>query len=156
MARAFFSACFVATIAFAGQAAAKTCELTIESNDAMQFSTKELSVGKDCTDVKLTLKHTGKLPKSAMGHNWVLTAEKDMQAVATAGMTAGLASEYLPKGDAKVIAATTLVGGGESTSVTFKTAGLKAGEAYKFFCTFPGHSAVMNGTFTVKDKATAG
>lgn len=144
----------VSLAAFAVPAAAKTCDLTIEGTDAMQYSTKELSVAKDCTEVKLTLKHAGKLPKSAMGHNWVLTAEKDMAAVNTAGMTAGLAAEYLPKDDARVIAATKLVGGGESASVTFKTAALKAGESYKFFCTFPGHSALMNGVFSVKQSAS--
>lgn len=153
-----FSVCLTVflSISLAAEAAAKTCEVSIDSTDAMQFSTKELSVGKDCTEVKLTLKHVGKLPKSAMGHNWVLTAEKDMAAVVAAGMSAGLASEYLPKGDAKVIAATALIGGGETTSVTFKTAALKAGEAYKFFCTFPGHSALMNGSFSIKDGSTAG
>ena len=62
----------------------------------------------------------------------------------------GLAGDYSPKGDARVIAATKLVGGGESADVTFKASALKAGEAYKFFCTFPGHSAMMNGTFAVK------
>jgi len=144
------------SIGLAAEAAAKTCDLSIEGNDAMQFNAKELSVGKDCTEVKLTLKHSGKLPKSAMGHNWVLTSEKDMAAVVTAGMSAGLAADYLPKGDAKVIASTKLVGGGESATVTFKTAGLKAGEAYKFFCTFPGHSAIMNGSFSIKDGPTAG
>ena len=137
-------------LSFAASAQAKTCELNIEANDAMQFNAKELSVGKDCTEVKLTLKHTGKLPKSAMGHNWTLTAEGDVAAVQAAGMQAGLASDYLPKGDAKVIAATSLVGGGESTSTTFKTDAFKAGTAYKFFCTFPGHSGIMQGSFSVK------
>jgi azurin len=140
-----------ALLLFSATAQAKTCDLTIDSNDAMQFSTKELVVEKDCKDVKITLKHTGKLPKSAMGHNIVITSDKDMQAVVTDSLKAGLAKEYLPpEGDARVIAASKLIGGGETTTASFKVSALKAGEAYKFFCTFPGHSGIMNGVLTVK------
>lgn len=134
---------------FSGAALAKDCDLSIEANDQMQYNTKELTVAKDCTNVKVTLKHTGKLPKASMGHNWVLTSEKDMQAVQTAGISAGLAADYIPK-DAKIVAHTKLIGGGESDSTTFKMADLKKGETYKFFCSFPGHSALMNGTLVVK------
>ena len=143
------AAAAVLSLSMAQGAFAKTCELSIEGTDAMQYSTKELTVAKDCTDVKLTLKHAGKLPKTAMGHNWVLASEKDMQAITTAGMTAGVANDYIPK-DAKIIAHTGLVGGGETSTATFKLADLKAGESYKYFCTFPGHSAIMNGVFSVK------
>ena len=38
-----------------------------------------LAVAADCTEVKLTLKHTGKLPAAAMGHNWVLVKTADRQ-----------------------------------------------------------------------------
>lgn len=134
----------------AGAALAKTCDLAIEGNDAMQFNKKELSVSKDCTEVKLTLKHTGKLPKASMGHNWTLAEDKDMQGVVSAAITAGLANDYMPKDDKRILAHTKLVGGGESDSVTFKTAGMKPGTAYKFFCTFPGHSGIMNGVFSIK------
>ena len=41
---------------------------------------------------------------------------------------------------------TKVVGGGESTSVTFPMSALKAGESYTYECTFPGHSALMKGT----------
>jgi azurin len=65
-------------------------------------------------------------------------------------MQAGVAADYLPADKAKLVAYTKLVGGGESASTTFKTADLKAGTTYKFFCTFPGHFGVMQGTFAVK------
>ncbi len=45
--------------AFAPLTYAKTCELSIEGNDAMQFSKPTLAVAADCTEVKLTLKHCG-------------------------------------------------------------------------------------------------
>jgi azurin len=130
---------------FAPLTYAKTCELSIEGNDAMQYNKKELAVAGDCTEVTLTLKHTGKLPAAAMGHNWVLTETSVAQAVDSAGMSAGLPNNYLPKDDKRVIAHTKVIGGGESTSVTFPTSKLKKGGDYTFFCSFPGHMAVMKG-----------
>jgi azurin len=46
-----------------------------------------------------------------------------------------------------VIANTKVIGGGQTTSVKFATSALKAGESYTFFCSFPGHSAIMKGAF---------
>jgi azurin len=102
-------------------AADKVCKLEISGNDQMQYDKKELVVAPDCTQVELTLKHTGKLPAQAMGHNWVLTKTADAKAVAADGMTAGLPNDYLKKGDTRVIAHTKVVGGGQTTSVTFPT-----------------------------------
>jgi azurin len=132
---------FVANAAFA----AKNCTLNIEGNDLIKFNVTELKVPADCTDVEVVLKHVGKLPKAAMGHNWVLTKTADMQAVSTAGVSAGLDKDYLPAGDKRVIAHTKIIGGGESTSVKFKTSQLTKGGDYTFFCSFPGHSALMKG-----------
>lgn len=129
----------------AAGALAKTCEILVEGSDSMQFNTKELTIGKDCKEVKLTLKHTGKLPKSAMGHNLVISSEKDQAGILAESAKAGLAKDYLPEGDKRVVAATKLLGGGETSTITFKKDLLKAGEAYKFFCTFPGHSGLMQG-----------
>lgn len=133
---------------FAPLTHAKTCEVSIEGNDAMQFNKQALAVAADCTEVKLTLKHSGKLPAQAMGHNWVLTETSAFQAVATAGMSAGLPNNYVPKDDARVLAHTKVVGGGETTSVTFSTSKLKKGGDYTFFCSFPGHWSVMKGKLT--------
>jgi azurin len=127
------------------EAAGKTCKLEITGNDAMQYDKKELAVAGDCTEVELTLKHIGKLPAQAMGHNWVLSSAADASAVATAGLSAGLKANYVPQNDKRVIAHTKVVGGGESDTVKFSTAGLKKGEAYSYECTFPGHNSIMNG-----------
>lgn len=124
---------------------AEVCNVSIDANDSMQFDRKEVHVKATCTDVTITLKHTGKLPAAAMGHNWVLTRTADFQAVASAGINAVVKENYVPKGDKRVIAHTRIVGGGESASVNFKTAQLKRGDAYTFFCSFPGHWAVMQG-----------
>lgn len=132
---------------FAPLTHAKTCELSIEGNDAMQFNKQTLEVAADCTEVTLTLKHVGKLPAAAMGHNWVLTETSAFQAVASAGTSAGLPNDYVPKDDKRVIAHTKIIGGGETTSVTFSTSQLKKGGDYTFFCSFPGHWSLMNGKF---------
>lgn len=137
-------------LVFAGQAAAQDCELTISGNDQIQFNKSELTVSADCEQVTLTLNHVGQLPVETMGHNWVLTETNDFQAVAQAGMAAGMENNYVPPEDERVIAHTELVGGGESTSITFDTPRLEAGGDYTFFCSFPGHSQLMNGKFIVQ------
>jgi len=127
--------------------AADPCKLEISGNDLMQYDKPELSAPATCKQITVTLHHTGKLPKEAMGHNWVLTNATDLAAVATAGMGAGLASDYVAPGDQRVLAHTKTIGGGETTSVTFATSILKKGGAYQYLCTFPGHNALMHGTF---------
>lgn len=131
-------------------AMAATCDVTIEGNDAMQFNTKEIVVDKTCEDFTINLVHVGKLPKAAMGHNVVITKAADRQAVANDATSAGPANDYLKADDARVIAHTKLIGGGEKDSVTFKTAALEAGGDYDFFCSFPGHWAIMSGKVVVK------
>jgi len=135
-------------LAMAGTAfgADKVCKLEITGTDSMQFDKKELSVPADCTQVELTLHHSGKLPAQAMGHNWVLSKTSDMSGVVGDGAGAGFANDHIKKGDTRVIAHTKIVGGGQSTSVTFPTSALQKGGAYSFYCTFPGHSSMMKGT----------
>jgi azurin len=79
----------------------------------------------------------------------VLTKTSDAAVVSNAGIAAGAANNYVAPNDKRVIASTKIVGGGQSTSVTFPTSALKAGEDYTFFCNFPGHAALMRGKFIV-------
>lgn len=129
--------------------AADTCTTTLEANDAMQFSQKAIEVPKTCKQFTVTLKHTGKLPRTAMGHNWVLTRAADEQAVDADGIKAGLDHDYLRPDDHRVIAHTKIIGGGESATATFKVSALRAGEDYAFFCSFPGHAALMKGSLSL-------
>ena len=131
-------------------AMAAQCDVTIEGNDAMQFNTKEIVVDKTCDEFTVNLKHVGKLPKAAMGHNVVITKAADKQGVANDATSAGPANDYLKADDARVIAHTAMIGGGETASVSFKTADLEAGGDYDFFCSFPGHWAIMSGKVVVK------
>ena len=129
------------------RAADDPCKLEISGNDLMQYDKTDLSVPATCKEITVTLHHTGKLPKEAMGHNWVLVNAADLVGVANAGLTAGLPNNYVPPGDKRVLAHTKTIGGGETTSVTFTTSILKKGGAYAYLCTFPGHNALMHGTF---------
>lgn len=142
----------LATTCIALPAFAEEKKLEITGSDAMQFNTKALEVTAGDT-VVLTLKHIGKLPKAAMGHNVVvLTPTTKVPDFATKAMKAA-ATEYIPADEEskkEIVAHTKLVGGGESDTVTF-TAPAEAG-AYPYVCTFPGHFALMQGVLTVKAK----
>ncbi|MEC9064400.1 MAG: azurin [Pseudomonadota bacterium] len=129
--------------------AENSCEQVIEGNDMLQFNLKEMKVSAACANVTVTLKHTGVMAAEVMGHNWVLSTDADFMPVATAAAGAGLANNYVPVGDDRVLAATAIIGGGEETSVTFSIENLSAGNAYTFFCSFPGHYAIMKGSFKV-------
>ncbi|MDN3516527.1 azurin [Aquisalimonas lutea] len=131
-------------------ASAETCELSISGNDQMQYNKSEMVVGADCDQVTVELEHTGQLPADQMGHNWVLTETGDFQDVAQAGLNAGMENDYVPQDDDRVIAYTEVIGGGETTSVTFDVSQLDSGGDYTFFCSFPGHSAVMQGKLVVE------
>ena len=128
---------------------AANCDIQVEANDAMQFNVKTIEVSKSCKQFTVKLRHTGKLPKASMGHNWVLAKTADVQAVANDGMAAGVTAQYVKPGDTRVIASTKVIGSGETDSVSFSPAKLKDSEAYTFFCSFPGHWAVMKGTLTL-------
>ena len=147
MRNTFAAGLLLAVLALPVLAQADPCKLEISGTDLMQYDKTELAVPATCKEVTLTLQHTGKLPKEAMGHDWVLVNTPDLAAVATSGMGAGLANNYVEPGDKRVLANTKTVGGGETSSVTFATAALKKGGAYSYLCTFPGHNALMHGTF---------
>lgn len=132
-----------------GAAVVANCATTIDGNDAMQFDVSSISVPASCAQFTINLTHSGQMPAAAMGHNVVISAMSDMQAIASEGIGAGLANNYLKADDARIIAHTKVIGGGESTSVTFDTSKIKGAGPYEFFCSFPGHSAMMKGTISV-------
>lgn len=140
------SALFSASLLVSAQAhAAAACDANIEVTAAMAYTAKTIDVPKTCKTFTVNLKAQGTMAKTVMGHNIVITKEADKEAVTTDGGTAGAASNYVKAKDARVVAATTVIGGGESTSVKFKVKKLSAKEKYVFFCSFPGHGAIMKG-----------
>src|SRR5437016_12582448 len=90
---------------------ADPCKITIDSNDMMQFSAHELTVPGACTDVEVTLRHSGKLPAKVMGHDWVLAKDSDVSAIVNARLAAGTDQGYLAENVNRNTAATQAVGG---------------------------------------------
>ena len=140
----------VLTLASASAFAAE-CSVTVDSTDQMTFDTKEITVDKSCKQFTVKLTHSGNLPKNVMGHNLVISKTADMQGIASEGLGQGLDKGYLNVDNAGIVAHTDMIGAAEKqTEVTFDTAKLDAGGDYSFYCTFPGHIAMMKGKVVVK------
>ena len=121
-------------------------QIVINSNDQMQFDLKEIKV-KPNTEVTVKLNHTGNLPANVMGHNFVLL-KKGVDLVDFATQAASQKEQqYIPENTNDIIAYTKLLGGGESTTVTFTT---PEKGTYDFICSFPGHYGIMQGKFIVE------
>ncbi|MBZ4043916.1 azurin [Flavobacterium hibisci] len=127
--------------------AAEENVLLIEGNDQMQFNTNELRAvaGKP---IKLTLKHVGKIPKEAMGHNLVILQEGTDQSAFALKANDAKATDYIPESEkASIIAHTKLIGGGEEDIIEFT---IDKKGSYPFICSFPGHVAMMKGVLVVE------
>ena len=128
---------------------AEDCVVNIEAGDSLSYNMQSITIAKNCATAKINFKHTGNLGANIMGHNWVLAESADLSGIQGDGNVAGMQGGYLKKGDSRVLAATDVIGGGESTSVTFDTSVLQSGQDYSFFCTVMSHSVVMKGAFVV-------
>ena len=123
--------------------------IQIEANDKMKFSLTEITA-RPGEKLTLTLTNRGTTPKFSMGHNVVLlTGGTDPDGFALLAMEAAT-TEYLPAAmKSRVIAATKLLGPGESDTVTFTAP--SAPGSYVFLCSFPGHFQVgMRGVLIVQ------
>lgn len=143
--------------------AADACKVELAGNDQMQFDKKELKLPAECASKEITivLKHSGKLPKVAMGHNVVVYVDKEeiKNELMAKGAAAGLAAQHVDQAmvkDKKVLAFSNVVGGGESTELKIKPNTLQAGTTYGYLCSFPGHGALMNGKLVLAGPAKAG
>ncbi len=121
--------------------------VALTGNDMMQYDKNEIKV-KAGQEVTLTLRHVGKLDKKVMGHNFVLLMQGvNMQEFGIKASEAGEATDWIPEDGKEVIAHTKMLGGGESTSITFTA---PAAGTYDYICSFPGHVAMMKGKFIVE------
>jgi azurin len=123
-----------------------TINITLNSNDKMQFDQTEITVFEGQT-VILTLNHTGTMPVTAMGHNFVLLSKGTSISAFAQLVVNEKENEYIPTDLKNVIAHTALIGGGENTAVTFKA---PEKGTYDYLCSFPGHYSIMKGKFHVK------
>lgn len=123
-----------------------TIHILLQSNDKMQFDKTEIVVYKGQT-VVLTLKHIGSMPKTAMGHNFVLlnnsVSISDYAKLALKSKN----NEYIPEDPELTIVHTGMIGGVETAEITFKA---PESGIYDFICSFPGHYSNMKGKFIVK------
>ncbi|HZP59245.1 MAG TPA: plastocyanin/azurin family copper-binding protein [Opitutaceae bacterium] len=123
--------------------------IAITASDTLRFNVTHIEA-RPGQKMHIVLHNASSLPKSVMGHNWVLLrAGQDPTAYAAGALTA-VAENYEPKALAgRVIAAVPLLGGGETGEVTF-AAPAEAG-TYAFLCSSPGHCASgMRGVLVVR------
>lgn len=120
--------------------------LALAGNDLMKYDKEEFSV-KTGQEVTLTFRHTGKIGKKVMGHNFVLLKEgTSVPEFSAKAAAAGEANDWIANED-QIIAHTKMIGGGETTKITFTA---PAAGTYDFICSFPGHSGLMKGKFIVE------
>jgi azurin len=122
-------------------------EITVSDN--MKFSVESIEA-KPGETLKVRIKSTGTMPKTAMGHNFILL-KPGVSAldVANAGMSHRDTDFIAPEMKDKIITSTTLVGPGETAETTFKAPAKP--DTYTYFCSFPGHLAAgMKGSLVVK------
>ena len=122
-----------------GGAAAKT----VDSTAGIAYVQTTLTAGANAaSSVTFNNKSAG------LQHNWVLVkGGDDVAATVNAGAQAD-PTDYVPDGDANVVAHTKLLNGGEKETVAVPA--LPAG-SYTYLCTFPGHyEAGMKGVLTIQ------
>ncbi|WP_010254512.1 plastocyanin/azurin family copper-binding protein [Myroides injenensis] len=120
----------------------KGVKVTITGDDAMKFNKSEIKVPVG-QKVTLTLKHTGKMDKAIMGHNWALLKPgTDLVAFATASAQSPETDYIATDLKDQVIVHTKTLGGGESDTIEFT---ITEPGTYDYLCTFPAHFAMMQG-----------
>lgn len=135
-----------ATTAAAPASDLPVLEVTLKPDGptGMAYDVKVISA-KVGQKIKLTFNNTHPLP---LPHNVVvgkLGTKDKMSAIATAGMT--LPDKGFIPDSPDILTHTKLLQTGTSETIEFS---LPAAGEYPYFCTFPGHFMLMNGTITVQ------
>tara|TARA_B100001029_G_C15043601_1_gene445461 strand:+ start:950 stop:1462 length:513 start_codon:yes stop_codon:yes gene_type:complete len=119
-------------------------KVTLNSFDNMIYDKNKIEVSSG-KKIVLTLNHKGKISKEFMGHNFVLLKKGiNVDEFAKKAVLAK-SNDYIPSSD-DTIAFTKMIGGGESTTISFSAP--EAG-VYNYICTFPGHYMIMRGELIV-------
>ena len=135
----------------AGSLHADECLLTLKVGDNLAFSQSEIDIPVRCEEFTITLSHQGSLPAAVMGHNFVVAKTKDIQSIQNDGNKVGPDGGYLKIDDKRVVVASSIVGGGESTTIVLKPTWLVSSDEFSFFCTVMSHSVVMKGIIRAID-----
>lgn len=141
------AAASAAPAAAAPAASLPVLEVTLKPDPAnpLAYDTKTISA-KAGQKVKVTFNNTH--PTLPQPHNFVLgkAGTKDkMMSIAMSAMTL-VDKGYIPDSP-DILAHTKLIQPGQSETIEFT---LPAAGEYPYFCTFPGHVAIMNGILTVQ------
>lgn len=125
----------------------QTIEIT--GTDQLTFSVTEIEASPGET-IQIVLTTESTMPPESMSHNVaVVEPSIDLEAFVNASAQAADSEYIAPEFEDEVIAYTEMIGGGETSEVTF-TVPEEPGE-YPFVCTFPGHYlGGMEGTLTVQ------
>ena len=128
---------------------ASNCEIKIEGSDMMKYDVAEITLDTSCEQTKIRLKHAGKLPINAMGHNVVIVEEKNLSKITQQiNFSLGVEKGYLPESE-NIIFISAMVGGGDTTELEMDMSKLDKNKNYVFFCSFPGHWALMRGKIKI-------
>ena len=119
-------------------------KIVLNSYDNMMYDKKTIEV-KYGKNIMLTLNHKGKIGKEFMGHNFVLLKKGVNVDEFAKKATLAKSNDYIPNSD-ETIAFTKMLGGGESTTISFMAP--EAG-TYTYLCSFPGHYMIMRGELIV-------
>ena len=120
-------------------------KVILNSFDNMIYDKNKIEVNSG-KNIILTLNHKGKVSKEFMGHNFVLLKKGvNVDEYAKKAVLAK-SNDYIPNSD-EAIAYTKMLGGGESTTISFLAP--EAG-IYNYICSFPGHYMMMRGELIVK------
>ena len=137
-------ASIIATSAFASN-----CEIKIEGSDMMKYDVAEITLDTSCEQTNISLKHAGKLPINAMGHNVVIVEEKNLSKITQQiNFSLGVEKGYLPESE-DIIFISAMVGGEDTTELEIDMSKLDKTKSYVFFCSFPGHWALMRGKIKI-------
>ncbi len=128
---------------------AENCKIDISGSDMMKFDTNEINIDKNCEKIDINLKHSGKLPVNAMGHNIVILESNNLQKVISKiNMAHGIEKGFMPEME-EVLFKSKMIGGGEETTLELDPKVFLSEKEYIFICSFPGHFALMKGKLNI-------
>lgn len=134
------------------------CRFILFGTDRMQFVDEKdqvvntITAPSACKTFVFDFKYKGELSSRVMGHNLIFTEASDKDVVAKEALTRGKKHNYLPSLGPKVIAASQKTLGGAKADfheeeITVDMSLVDSEKDYVFFCSFPGHSLIMKGSF---------
>jgi len=137
------------TTSTAKRASAKPRLVELTGDDKVKYDKTEITA-KPGETLRIVLKSIGTAPKAIMGHNFVLLKAGVDAVEFNKASFAAREIDYVPTElRDQILAATKLVGPGETAEVTVKVP-MQPGR-YTYLCTFPGHFALgMRGVLIVK------